>query len=370
MNAPAEIVSDVALPATPVAAKSSTRLRNRIHLIGFTLAFGLLLMMPSLLSDFRLSLLARFLCYAIVAIALDLIWGYTGILSLGHGVYFGLGAYCAAMYLKLEASHGKMPDFMAWSGVDAMPWWWQPFAYPGFALGMAVLVPTVLAAALGFLTFRSRIKGVFFSILSQALAIVVVTLFIGQQGNTGGTNGMTDFKTLLGHDLNDVKTQHFFYFLTVVTLALIYLGCRALVSGKVGKLLVAIRDGENRVRFMGYDPVMFKTFVYALSAALAGIAGVLFVLQIGLITPTEMDITHSIRMVLWVALGGRGTLIGAILGALLVNFGENALSEKYPMVWSFLVGAAFLATVLFLPNGLIGLAKDLSARWKNRGIKE
>ena len=367
MNASAEINPEIARSAASLQAQSSTRLRGRIHLIGFLLATGLLLLLPAFASDFYLGLTARFLCYAILAVALDLIWGYAGILSLGHGVYFGLGAYCAAMYLKLEATRGKMPDFMAWSGVETMPWWWKPFAYPGFALAMAIIVPTVLAAALGFLTFRSRIKGVFFSILSQALAIVVVTLFIGQQGNTGGSNGMTDFKTLLGYNLNDAKTQHFFYFVTVATLALIYLGCRKLVSGKVGKILVAIRDGENRVRFMGYDPVMFKTFAYAISGALAGIAGVLFVLQVGLITPTEMDITHSIRMVLWVALGGRGTLIGAILGALLVNFGENKLSEQYPAVWQFFVGALFLVTVLFLPRGIMGLASDLWAKWKNRG---
>lgn len=309
---------------------------------------------PFVLPEFRLNLLARFLTYAIVALGLDLIWGYTGILSLGHGVYFGLGAYCTAMCLKLEASGGKMPDFMAWSGVDDMPWWWKAFNSPVVAIGAALLLPTILGALVGYAAFRNRIKGVFFSILSQALALVMVTLFIGQQGYTGGTNGMTNFKTFLGIDLNSITATRGFYWLTVIMLFVVYFGCRALINGKVGKVLIAIREGENRARFIGYNPVAYQTFVYALSAFLAGLAGMLFVLQEGLITPVKMDILMSIKMVLWVAIGGRATLIGAIIGALLVNGGENLLSEKYPETWSYILGFSFITAVLFLPEGVVG----------------
>lgn len=325
----------------------------------FLLLFALpLLPAPFALPDFRLSLLGRFLCYAIVAIGLDLIWGYTGILSLGHGVYFGLGAYCMAMYLKLEASGGKMPDFMAWSGLEALPFWWRPFASPVFAICAAIFVPTILATLLGFLSFRSRVTGVFFSILSQALALVVVTFFIGQQGTTGGTNGMTNFKTIFGHDLNTASTQHVFYWLSLAALGAVWFFSRRLVNGKIGRILQAIRDGENRVRFTGYDPAAYKTFVYALSAGFAGLAGMLFVLQVGLITPTEMDVAHSVNMVLWVALGGRGTLLGAVLGAVLVNLGQNQLSESFPTQWLYFLGFGFLIFVMFLPRGLVGLWRD------------
>ncbi len=364
--------------APPALASRPPRLR-RVPWLGLLL-FALLLALPVLpaplaVPDFRLALMGRFLCYAIVAIGIDLIWGYTGILSLGHGVWFGIGAYCMAMSLKLEATGGKMPDFMAWSGVDVLPWWWKPFASPLLGIAMAVLVPTVLAAGLGWASFRSRVTGVFFSILSQALALVAVTFFIGQQGTLGGTNGMTNFKTLWGLDLNSTRVQHGLFWISALALASTYLGARALVSSRFGKILQAVRDGENRVRFTGYDPAAYKTFVYALSAGLAGLAGMLFVLQVGLITPTEMDISHSVQMVLWVAIGGRATLTGAILGAILVNAGQNALSEQFPEVWSFFIGAAFLIFVLFLPRGLVGswaeLKRKISARrWRRADLSE
>lgn len=336
------------------------------------LLIGALILAPMILPEFRLHLLARFLTYAIVAIGIDLIWGYTGILSLGHGVYFGLGAYCTAMYLKLEATGGKMPDFMAWSGVERMPWFWEPFRSPVFALGAALLVPTLLATIIGYSAFRNRIRGVFFSILSQALALVTVTLFIGQQGYTGGTNGMTNFKTFMSHDINSTAAHNVLYWITVAVLIAVYFGCRAMINGKTGKILVAIRDGENRARFIGYNPVTYQTFVYALSGALAGLAGMLFVFQEGLITPVKMDILMSIKMVLWVAIGGRATLIGAVVGVLLVNTGENLLSEAYPESWSYMLGFSFLVAVLFLPQGVVGWFNDavrsprflsLSGRW-------
>jgi urea transport system permease protein len=363
-------------PALASPSPFATKTPRRVPWVGL-IVFAILLALPILpapfaLPDFRLSLLGRFLCYAIVAIGIDLIWGYTGILSLGHGVWFGLGAYCAAMSLKLEATGGKMPDFMAWSGVTEMPFWWKPFASPLFGLCAAILVPMILAAILGWASFRSRVTGVFFSILSQALALVVVTFFIGQQGTLGGTNGMTNFKTLWGYDLNSTSVQHVFFWISACVLAATYVLSRALVNGRFGRILQAIRDGENRVRFTGYDPAAYKTFVYSLSAGLAGLAGVLFVLQVGLITPTEMDIMHSVQMVLWVAIGGRGTLSGAILGALLVNAGQNALSEQFPEVWSYFIGAAFLIFVLFLPRGIVGSwdemrGKIASRRWQRNG---
>ncbi len=335
---------------------------------------GLLIVAPFVLPDFRVNLLARFLCYAIVALGIDLIWGYAGILSLGHGVFFGLGAYCTALYLKLEASGGRLPDFMAWSDLDKLPWFYEPFRYPAMGILGAIAVPGILGALIGYAAFRNRIKGVFFSILSQALALVMVTLFVGQQGYTGGTNGMTNFKTFLGYDLNDPKTDRALYYITVAALVAVYFGCRALVNGKVGKVLIAIRDGENRARFTGYNPVIYQTFVFGLSAALAGLAGMLFVLQEGLITPVKMDILISIEMVLWVAIGGRATLVGAILGALLVNSGENFLSEQYPETWSYMLGGLFIFVVLFLPQGIMGWLKQVSGskslsaargRWKS-----
>ncbi len=357
-------------------AKSRPR---RVPWLGLLL-FALLLAMPILpaplaIPEFRLALMGRFLCYGIVAIGIDLIWGYTGILSLGHGVWFGLGAYCMAMSLKLEATKGKMPEFMAYSGMDVLPWWWKPFASPLFGIAMALLVPTILAALLGWASFRSRVTGVFFSILSQALALVVVTFFIGQQGTLGGTNGMTNFKTLWGFDLNSTSVQHGLFWISAVILALAYLGARFLVGSRFGRILQAVRDGENRVRFTGYDPAAYKTFVYALSAGLAGLAGMLFVLQVGLITPTEMDISHSVQMVLWVAIGGRATLAGAILGAIVVNAGQNALSEQFPAVWSYFIGAAFLIFVLFLPRGIVGswaqMKNKFSARrWQRAELSE
>ena len=326
------------------------------------LLVGALLAAPLVLPDFRVNLLARFLTYAIAALGIDLIWGYTGILSLGQGVFFGLGAYCTAMYLKLEASGGKMPDFMAWSDVDKLPWFWEPFRSPVVGVLGALVIPGILGALIGYAAFRNRIKGVFFSILSQALALVMVTLFVGQQGYTGGTNGMTNFKTFLGFDLNNPRVESAIYYATVAALVATYFGSRALVNGKVGKVLLAIRDGENRARFTGYDPVAYQTFVFAVSAALAGLAGMLFVLQEGLITPVKMDILFSIEMVLWVAIGGRATLVGAILGAILVNSGENLLSEHYPETWSYILGFAFLIVVLFLPQGIMGWFKQLAAR--------
>ncbi|GAB7388387.1 urea ABC transporter permease subunit UrtC [Bacillaceae bacterium] len=343
-------------------------MERRKEPLALALAVVALVLAPLFLSDFRLSLLGKFLALAIAAIGIDLLWGFTGILSLGHGVFFGLGAYGMAMYLKLEASGGQLPDFMSWSGLMELPWFWQPFANPLFALAAALGIPMALAALLGYLTFRNRIKGVFFSILSQAVVMIVVTLFIGQQAYTGGTNGITNFKTFFGFSLSSPKMQTFLYYLTFAVLVAVYAACRRLAASRTGKILVAIRDGENRVRFSGYNPTVYKVFVYTLSAGLAALAGILFVLQVGIISPAMMGIIPSIEMVLWVAVGGRGTLSGAVLGALLTNGAKSFISEWFPDFWLYFLGALFVIVVLFLPQGIVGLLNGLQN--KRRKEKE
>lgn len=317
----------------------------------------LLLAAPLFLSGFRLNLLGKFLTYAIVAIGIDLIWGYAGMLSLGQGVFFGLGAYSMAMYLKLEAAEGDLPDFMAWSGLQELPWFWQPFGNSAFALAMSLLLPAALAALVGYLVFRSRIRGPYFSIITQALALIFTLLFIGQQPYTGGTNGITNFTTMFGFSLSDQPTQLALYLITVAALGATYLLARWITGSRFGRLLVAIRDGENRVRFCGYNPVAYKVAVFALSAALAGLAGALFVPQVGIISPAAMGIVPSIEMVIWVAVGGKGALAGAVLGTLLVSVAKSYLSESFPAAWSYFFGLLLIAAVVFFPQGLIGLWK-------------
>ncbi|SEP05894.1 urea ABC transporter permease subunit UrtC [Paenibacillus sp. OV219] len=314
---------------------------------------------PLVLSDFRLNLLAKFLAYAIVALGLDLIWGYTGILSLGHGVFFGLGGYAMAMYLKLEASGGRLPDFMDWSGLTALPWFWKPFESIGFALAAGILLPALLALVLGYVTFRNRIRGVYFTILTQALVIIMVTLFVGQQAYTGGTNGVTGYGKLFGYSLAAPNTKRWLYFVTVAVLIGAFLICRLIVKSRFGKVLRAIRDGENRVRFIGYNPAIYQMVAFAISAGLAGLAGMLFVLHVGIISPSMMGIVPSIEMVLWVAIGGRGTLGGAVLGAVLLNSAKSTFSESYPNMWTLFLGALFVVVVVFLPKGAAGLFGSL-----------
>ncbi|WP_135553939.1 urea ABC transporter permease subunit UrtC [Paenibacillus cymbidii] len=339
----------------------------RIKLIASGVLLALLLAAPALLSEFRLSLLGKYLAFAIIAVGLDLIWGYTGILSLGHGVYFGLGAYCMAMYLKLKASQGQLPDFMSWSGVEKLPWFWQPFHYLPVALLLAIAIPALLAGLLGYLTFRNRIKGAFFSILSQALVIIAVTLFVGQQGFTGGTNGLTNFDTFLGLTLASPSTKLLFYYVTLAFVLLVLAFGVWMTAGRLGNILKAIRDGENRVRFLGYNPVAYKVFIYCVSAGLAGLAGILFVLQEGIISPAQMGIVPSIEMALWVAVGGRATLYGAVIGAIVVNAAKTSFSEAYPDIWPIFLGLLYIAVVLFFPSGIVGAVKSAAARLSARG---
>ncbi|MBD2200451.1 MULTISPECIES: urea ABC transporter permease subunit UrtC [Calothrix] len=318
------------------------------------IALILILIMPAVLSEFRLNLLGRFLSLAIVALGIDLIWGYTGLLSLGHGIFFGLGGYAIAMYLKLQIPSGELPDFMELYGVTDLPWFWKPFYSFPFAVAAVVIIPGLLAGFLGYLVFRNRIKGVYFSILTQAAIIVFFNFFNGQQQFFNGTNGLIDFTTLFGATVSDAKTKYIFYILTVLFLAATYGVCRWLTSGRFGRLLIAIRDDESRVRFSGYNPTDFKTLVFAVSGAIAGIAGAFYTLQSGSVSPRAMDIAFSIEMVIWVAVGGRATLIGAVLGTLLVNYARAFLSEQFAEIWLFFQGALFLIVVTVLPDGLVG----------------
>ncbi len=336
---------------------------TKIKIVFTLILFTLMMIAPIFLSEFRLSLLGKFLAYAVLAIGLDLIWGYTGILSLGHGVYFGLGAYCMAMHLKLSASKGELPDFMSWSGVEKLPWFWAPFESAGVSIALALLVPVAVAFVLGYLTFRNRIKGTFFSILSQALVVITVTLFVGQQGYTGGTNGLTSFDTFLDLPIGEQSTKLIFYYVTACAVIVTLILCQWLVRSRLGKILVAIRDGENRVRFIGYNPVTYKVFIYCFSAALAGAAGVLFVLQEGIISPAQMGIVPSIEMVLWVAIGGRATIFGALIGTIITNAAKTTFSEAYPEWWPIILGAMFIIVVLFLPKGIVGTFRDLAKKW-------
>jgi urea transport system permease protein len=325
------------------------------------IALFLIFAMPALLSDFRLNLLGRFLALAIVALGMDLIWGYTGMLSLGHGVFFALGGYAIAMHVKLQIpadASSQLPDFMSLYGVTELPWFWQPFHSFGVALIAVVLIPTLLGTLLGFLVFRNRIRGVYFSILTQAATIVFFNFFNGQQKLFNGTNGLIDFKTILGATVSDRSTQLIFYTLTILLLIVFYVLCRWLTSGRFGRLLIAIRDDESRVRFSGYDPTDFKVLVFAVSAALAGISGALYALQSQSISPRAMDIAFSIEMAIWVAVGGRASLSGAILGAVLVNFAKSILSEQFPEIWLFFQGGLFLIVVMVLPDGIVGWLKS------------
>ncbi len=302
---------------------------------------------------FRVGLLGRFMALGIAALGIDLIWGYTGLLSLGHGIFFALGGYALAMFLLLQTD--PLPDFFNANGVTELPWFWQPFQSLPLTIAAVLIIPAVVAAVVGYFVFRNRIKGVYFSILTQAALIIFFNLFNSQQKWINGTNGLkTDNTKIFGQAVSSIEVQWIFYLLSLFGLVGAYLLCRWLTSGLFGRLLVAIRDDEPRVRFSGYDPTGFKVLVLAISAALAGVAGALFTVQSGIITPRAMDVGASIEMVIWVAVGGRGTLIGAIVGTILVNFAKSILSEQFPAVWLFFQGGLFLLVVTTLPDGIVG----------------
>ncbi len=347
-------------------------LSRSFWIVGLVLFVGLPLLnlLPSdsmfHVSDFSLNLFGKFFAFAILALGIDLIWGYTGILSLGHGVFFGLGAYAIGMHLMLgigaEGVYGTaLPDFMVWNQVTELPWFWKPFSSLGFSLAAVVLVPMLFAALFGFLAFRSRIRGVYFAIITQALALVAWLVFNRNETNLGGTNGLTDFKHILGYPLHDPATQRGLYFLTVFFLGIAYVLCRWITQSRAGRVLVAIRDCEQRVLFSGYSPANYKLFVFVISAGLAGIAGALYVPQVGIITPNQMGVLPSIEMAIWVAVGGRGTLTGAIVGAVGVNWLRSFLTNHFPELWPFFLGGLFIAVVMFFPKGCVGVFSNL---WK------
>ena len=348
-------------PARSAAGFTLNR-RVVIELVVVAAALGLLFLAPAFLSDFRLNQMGKFLTFAIVAIGIDLLWGYTGMLSLGQGVFFGLGGYAMAMYLKLEASGEGLPDFMGWSGVKDLPWFWEPFRSPWFAFPAAVIGPGILGFVLGYVLFRSRVTGVYFSIVTQATAMILSTFLVGQQAFTGGTNGLTNYTQLFGATLRDPATQQTLYLVTVSVLGATYLFARIVTSSRLGRLLIAVRDDEARARFTGYNVALVKASVFAIAAALAGIAGALFVPQVGIISPANLGVVPSIEMVLWVAVGGRGTLAGAVLGAVGVSWARSTFSESYPETWLYLLGALFIASVVFFPRGIVGSLGALGTR--------
>ncbi|MFC9974896.1 urea ABC transporter permease subunit UrtC [Spirillospora sp. NPDC127200] len=325
----------------------------------------LLVVAPLALPAFRLDELAKYLCFAIAALGIGLAWGQGGMLTLGQGVFFGLGGYAMAMYLKLHDAGGDLPDFMVWSGVEHLPALWKPFASAGFALAAVVAVPVAIAAVLGTLVFRQRVRGAYFAILTQALAAAFVILLVGQQGLTGGTNGLTNFYDVFGRDPEAEGTQRTLYFVTAIVLGALYLGARQLVRSRFGRLLVAVRDGEDRVRFLGYDPATVKTITFAVSAGMAGIAGALFVPVVGIISPSLLGVVPSLELVVAVAVGGRYALAGAVLGAVVMNYAKTSFSEQWAGGWLYLEGALFILVMTLAPKGAVGLyeqARDALAR--------
>jgi urea transport system permease protein len=325
--------------------------------IAFDVALLLILALaPHYLSSYHLSLLGRFLAMAILSLGISMTWGRAGILSLGQGVFWGLGAYVLAMHLKLAAlAPGDMPDFMMWSGLEHLPGWWNVFRNPLVALAGVVIVPTVTAGIMAWLVFNRRVSGVYFALLTQALALVFSTLLISQQAYTGGFNGLTDFNTIMGHEIVDPSFQHAIYWITLAFLASAFILCRWLLGTGFGKVLVAIRDGESRVRFLGYSPAAYKTLAFALAGTLSGVSGALYILHAGVISPAMVGVVPSIEMVIAVAVGGRSSLMGVVLGTLLVNFGKDTISSAIPELWQFVMGALFILVVTVLPKGLVSL---------------
>lgn len=336
------------------------------------LAALILVVFPLTLDAFRLNMVGKYLTYAFVAVGLVLCWGYGGILSLGQGVFFGLGGYCMAMFLKLEASDLEstkiqstpgIPDFMDWNQITELPTLWVPFHSFGFTLVAVIAVPVILALVIGAALFKRRVGDVYFSIVTQAIALILTVLIIGQQGLTGGVNGITDLKTLLGWDIRGDGAKLALYFINAALL----LGCiligKFILASKLGRLLMAMRDKEERVRFSGYDVASFKVFVYCVAAGFSAIGGAMFALQVGFMSPSFVGIVPSIEMVIFAAVGGRMSLLGAVYGSLLVNYGKTYFSESFPELWLYLMGGLFIAVVMYFPNGLAGLWESHGRKW-------
>ena len=324
----------------------------------------IMVVFPLVFDNFRLNLVGKYLTYAFVALGLVMCWGDAGILSLGQGIFFGIGGYAMAMFLKLEASSPEntkiqstpgIPDFMDWNQLTSLPWFWQPFHSFGFTVVAVVAVPALLALVIGLAMFKRRVGGTYFAIITQAFAAILTILIIGQQGYTGGVNGMTDLRTLMGWDIRTDHAKYVLYFVTCVLLIACVVLSYWVRASKLGRILVAMRDREDRVRFSGYDVADFKVFVFCLAAALAAIGGAMFTLQVGFMSPSFVGIIPSIEFVILCAVGGRTSVLGAVYGALLVNFAKTTLSESFPQLWLLGLGALFIAVVVIFPDGLAGL---------------
>ncbi|MEP3198135.1 MAG: urea ABC transporter permease subunit UrtC [Lentilitoribacter sp.] len=353
-----------------------TRLFDRSEWLGFAIIAAILLILfPAVIDIFRLNLVGKYLTYAFVAVGLVLCWGHGGILSLGQGIFFGLGGYCMAMFLKLEASTPEntsiqstpgIPDFMDWNQLTELPWWWEPFNSLAFTIIAIIVVPSILAFIIGQAMFQRRVGGVYFAIITQAIAAILTILIVGQQGYTGGINGITDLRTLLGWDIRTDSAKYILYFVNVILLLGVVMVAQFVKVSKFGRLLVAMRDKEDRVRFSGYNVSDFKVFIFCLAAAFSAIGGAMFTLQVGFMSPSFVGIVPSIEMVIFAAVGGRLSLFGAVIGALLVNFAKTTFSETFPELWLFAMGGLFIAVVMAFPNGLAGIystyVKPLIAR--------
>ncbi len=324
---------------------------------------GSLLHMPTYL----VSLCGKYLTFALLALSVDLIWGYCGILSLGHGAFFALGGYAMGMYLMRQIGergvygHPILPDFMVFLNWQKLPWYWYGFDNFAFAMLMVLVVPGLLAFLFGWFAFRSRVTGVYLSIISQAMTYALLLAFFRNDMGFGGNNGLTDFKDLLGFNLQADGTRISLFVASALALMLSYLICRAIVTSRLGRVLISIRDAESRTRFLGYRVEKYKLFVFVVSSVMAGVAGALYVPQVGIINPSEFAPANSIEIVIWVAVGGRGTLFGAVLGALLVNYGKTYFTGALPEAWLYALGALFIGVTLFLPKGVVGL---ISARFR------
>ena len=353
-------------------------------LLTFGLLFAAIILLPILnifvpeesffyIPDFIFPLLGKYLCYAMVALAVDLIWGYTGILSLGHGVFFSIGGYAMGMYLmrsigKEGVYKSDLPDFMVFLDWKELPWYWYGFDYFSFALLIVFVLPGLFAFVFGYFAFRSRIKGVYFAIITQAMTYALMLLFFRNNTGFGGNNGLTDFKRILGYSLQDSSTKMGLFMVTALVLFLSYIISRYIVKSKLGRVLTAIRDVESRVMFSGYNTLHYKLFIWTVSAFLCGLAGALYVPQVGIINPSEMQPTNSIEMAIWVAVGGRGTLIGALLGAGLVNIAKSWFTVAAPDYWLYFLGVLFIVVTLFLPKGFLGFFDRFTSKSKGREI--
>lgn len=368
-----DIVLSSACNGTPEALRPSlcsSRMRTAVAVCDRIavpmLALLILVVIPAFTDPFRLAMFGKYLSFAFCAVGLVLAWGYGGILSLGQGIFFGLGSYLIAMTMKLEATSADpaaavfnsdgppVPDFMTWNSVDVLPWWWVPFGHLWFAVAAAIVLPAGLAFTLGYANFRKRVSGVYFSIVTLCLAAMASIVIIGQQGYTGGINGITNLSTFGGYDIRSDNAVYVIYFATALfLLASILLG-KFILRSRLGKVLIAVRDREDRIRFSGYDPAMFKAIIFAVAALFSAVGGAFFTLQVGFASPSVSGIVPSIEMVIYAAVGGRLSLVGAVYGTLLISLAKSMLSEQFPSLWMYFMGVVFIVTTMVFPKGLSG----------------